>query len=198
MQIWESAFLGNRVLGELTRYDFSNISNAGNIALDEFYLHDELPGEVQLETLFTGKWSERLKYKVVYRTNLKKEYRTWKSDLLTTTSYELSVSDLKLAANEYVTDFKLILGTVEPGFHETEAPYVLARVLDTLEHETRIVNKADAGGKCRDEWAYNTDSWVTIAQAQPKKPLPKTGLQFPQTERSMDALLPEKPYMHKK
>jgi len=87
---------------------------------------------------------------------------------------------------------------VEPGFHETEAPYVLARVLEELEHETRIVNKADAGGKCRDEWAYNMDSWVTIAQAQPKKPLPKTGLQFPQTERSMDALLPEKPYMHKK
>ena len=87
---------------------------------------------------------------------------------------------------------------MEPGFHETEAPYVLARVLEELEHETRIVNKADAGGKCRDEWAYNMDSWVTIAQAQPKKPLPKTGLQFPQTERSMDALLPEKPYMHKK
>jgi len=162
-------------VGDLTRYDFSNISNAGNVPLDEFYLHDELPAEVRLETLFTGKWSERLKYKVVYRTNLKKEYRTWRADLLTTTSYELSVSDLKLATNEYVTDFKLIFGTVEPGFHETEAPYILARVLEELEHETRIVNKADAGGKCRDEWAYNTDSWVTIAQAQPKKPLPKTG-----------------------
>jgi hypothetical protein len=112
----------------------------------------------------------------VYRTNLKTQYRTWKSNLLTTVNNELSVSDLKLAANEYVTDFKLEFGTVQPGFHETEAPYILTRVLDGLPHEHRIVNKTDVGGRVGDEFIYNTDSWVTIAFSAPKGPLPKTGL----------------------
>ncbi len=165
------------VTGDLIRYDFSNISNTGNIELEEFYWHDELPGDaVRLETLVTGVWSERLTYKVTYRTNLKTQYRTWKGNLLTTVSNELSVADLKLAANEYVTDFRVEFGTVQPGFHETEAPYILTRVLDDLPHEHRFVNKTDAGGRVGDEYVYNTDSWVTIAFAGERGPLPKTGL----------------------
>ena len=31
--------------GEVIRYDFANISNAGNIPLDNFYFHDKLPDE---------------------------------------------------------------------------------------------------------------------------------------------------------
>jgi hypothetical protein len=161
--------------GEAVRYEFSNISNAGNIPLDDFYLHDALPAEVRLETLTTGTWSERLTYKAVYRTNLKTEYRTWADNLSTTVNNQLSVVDLKLAKDEYVTDFKLIFGTVEPDFHETEAPTVTARVLEGLEHETRIINKADAGGRIGSEWAYGTDSWVTVSEAGEKKPLPQTG-----------------------
>ena len=185
-------------IGEIIRYDFTNVSNSGNIALDEFYLHDKLPAEVRLETLFTGTWSERLTYKVLYRTNLKTDYRVWQDKLLTTVNNELSVSDLKLSAKEYITDFKIAFGTVEPGFHEKEAPYITARVIDTLEHEYRIVNRADVGGKHKNEWVYDTDSWVTIAQAVPKKPLPKTGLQFTNTPQSLAALLPEKLYLKKK
>ena len=164
-------------VGEVITYEFSNISNASNIPLEEFYLHDALPAEARLEMLTTGTWSERLTYKVVFRTNLKQEYRTWAGNLLTTVNNQLSVADLKLTEGEYVTDFKLIFGTVEPGFREQEKPTVTVRVLETLEHETRIVNKADAGGRTGGEWAYGTDSWVTVTQgAGPKKPLPRTGL----------------------
>ena len=165
-------------VGEVITYEFSNISNTSNIPLEEFYLHDALPAEARLEMLTTGTWSERLTYKVVFRTNLKQEYRTWAGNLLTTVNNQLSVSDLRLSEGEYVTDFKLIFGTVEPGFREQEKPTVTARVLEDLENETRIVNKADAGGRVGSEWAYGTDSWVTVTQgAGPKKPLPKTGLQ---------------------
>jgi uncharacterized surface anchored protein len=164
------------VPGDLIRYDFSNISNASNVALEDFFWHDELPTDaVRLETLSTGTWSERLTYKVTYRTNLKTQYRVWKDNLLTTVSNELSVSDLKLAQNEYVTDFRMEFGTVEPGFHETEAPYIMTCVLDDLPHEYRFVNKADVGAKCGKEAVYNTDSWVTIAFASERGVLPRTG-----------------------
>jgi len=161
--------------GDLIRYDFSNIANLSNIPLDEFFLHDALPTDaVRLEKLVTGTWSERVKYKVVYRTNLKTTYRVWKDNLLTTVNHELDVSDLKLAANEFITDFKIEFGTVQPGFHEVDAPYILTRVLDDLPHEYRFVNKTDVGGKCGDEFVYDTDSWVTVAFSV-RGPLPRTG-----------------------
>ena len=178
--------------GDLIRYDFSNISNASNISLNEFYWHDQLPTDaVRLEKLFTGTWSERLKYKVFYRTNLKTNYRVWKDNLLTTVNHELDVSDLKLAANEFITDFKLEFGTVEPGFHEVEAPFILTRVLDDLPHEYRFANKTDVGGKCGDEFIYNMDSWVTIAFSTPKGSLPRTGLTQNQSI-ICDVVMPEK------
>jgi hypothetical protein len=162
--------------GDLIRYDFSNISNTSNVSLDEIYWHDELPSDaVRLETLSTGTWSERLTYKVIYKTNLKKQYKEWKGNLLTTVNNELEVSSLGLAANEYVTDFRVEFGTVQPGFHETEAPYIMTRVLDDLPHEHRFVNKTDAGGKVGDEIIYNTDSWVTVAFATEREALPRTG-----------------------
>jgi hypothetical protein len=128
-----------------------------------------------LETLSTGTWSERLTFKVTYRTNLKKEYRVWKDKLLTTVNNELTVADLKLTANEFVTDFRVEFGTVEPGFHEVEAPYILTRVLDDLPNEHRIVNRTDVGATLGKETIYNTDSWVTVVFAAERGPLPRTG-----------------------
>ena len=98
-----------------------------------------------------------------YRTNLKTDYRVWRNNLLTTANHELSVSGLRLAEGEYVTDVVMIFGTMEPGFSEKDAPYITARVLDTPEHEARIINRAAAGGKANGEWSYDTDSWVTIS-----------------------------------
>ena len=98
-----------------------------------------------------------------YRTNLKTDYRVWRNNLLTTANHELSVSGLRLAEGEYVTDVVMIFGTMEPGFSEKDAPYITARVLDTPEHEARIINRAAAGGKANGEWSYDTDSWVPIS-----------------------------------
>jgi len=163
--------------GDLIRYDFSHISNASNVALDDFYWRDTLPADaVRLETLVTGTWNERLAYRVVYRTNLKPEFRTWRSDLLTTVNHELEVSELRLAANEFVTEFRLEFGTVQPGFREVSAPYIMTRVLDGLPHEHRFVNRTDAGGRIGDAIVYNLDSWVTVAFATPRGALPRTGL----------------------
>ncbi|GHU80099.1 hypothetical protein FACS1894191_4510 [Clostridia bacterium] len=162
--------------GDTIRYDFSNIANTSNISLEEFFWHDELPTDaVRLEKLFTGTWSERLKYRVVYRTNLKTDYRVWEDNLLTTQQNELNTADLHLAANEYVTDYRVEFGKVEPGFHEVEAPFILTRVLDDLPHEYRFVNETDVAGRSGSEWTYAKDSWVTVVFQSHPKILPRTG-----------------------
>jgi hypothetical protein len=163
--------------GDVIRYDFSHIANASNISLDEFYWHDALPtNAVRLETLVTGTWSERLTYRVVYRTNLKTDYRVWRNNLLTTVNHELEVAELRLAANEFVTSFRLEFGTVQPGFTERTAPYIMTRVLDNLPHGFRFTNKTDVGGKVGREFVYNTDKWDVTVFSIPPGPLPRTGL----------------------
>lgn len=165
--------------GDTIRYDFSNIANTSNCELEEFYWHDQLPVDaVRLQKIFTGTWNERLTYRVEYRTNLKTTYRTWESGLHTNTNHELDVSALKLAGNEYITDFRFVFGTVKADFHEEEAPFIFVKVLDNLPNEYRFTNKTDVGGRRGKEWAYAKDAWTTIVyKADLKKGnLPKTGL----------------------
>jgi len=163
--------------GDVIRYDFNNITNSSNIPLDDFFWRDILPEEVRLERIVTGTWNERLRYRVVFATNRNSSYRVWRADMLTTSNHELSVSDLNLAENEFVTSFRFEFGTVPTGFREVEAPHIFARVLEDLPHEHRIVNRVEVGGRVGDEYVYDTDSWVTIVFAFPRGPLPETGLQ---------------------
>ena len=44
--------------GDIMSYDLSNIRNDSNVALEEFYLHDQLPTDaVRLGKIVTGTWS---------------------------------------------------------------------------------------------------------------------------------------------
>jgi hypothetical protein len=72
----------------------------------------------------------------------------WCDKLPTTANNELFVADLKLTPNEYVTDFRVEFGTVEPDFQETEAPYILTRVLDDLP-KTTLCQQGRCGRKMR-------------------------------------------------
>ena len=163
--------------GDLIRYDFYNISNDSNIELHDFFWRDRLPSELQLERLVTGTWSDRLRYRVVYTTNLNNQYRVWRSDLLTTTNHELDISELDLRENEHITSFRLEFGTVPPGFREADPPRIYTRVQEDLPHEHRIINRTDVGGRVGNERVYENDSWVTVVFATPRGRLPLTGLQ---------------------
>jgi len=163
--------------GDVIRYDFTNIANESNVALDDFFWRDILPEEVRLERIVTGTWSDRVRYRLVYTTNLNSNNRVWRDNMLSTVNHELDVSDLNLAANEFVTSFRFEFGTVPPGFREVDAPYIFVRVLDDLPHEHRIVNRVEVGGRVGDDFVYDLDSWVTIVFAFPRGPLPQTGLQ---------------------
>jgi len=96
--------------------------------------------------------------------------------MLSTVNHELDVSDLTLAANEFVTSFRFEFGTVPAGFREEQAPHIFTRVLEDLPHEHRIVNRVEVGGRVGDDYVYDTDSWVTVVFATPRGPFPQTGL----------------------
>jgi len=163
--------------GDVIRFDFTNIANESNVPLDDFFWRDILPEEVRLERLVTGTWSDRVRFRVVYATNLRSNYRVWQANMLSTVNHELDVADLNLAANEFVTSFRVEFGTVPAGFREDATPHIFTRVLDDLPHEHRIVNRVEAGGRVNDDYVYDLSSWVTIVFAFPRGALPQTGLQ---------------------
>lgn len=165
--------------GDSMTWEFFALENKSTVALDEFYWHDLIPTDAVRATSFTtGVWSERVNMTAYYRTNLTSTYRVLKDNLLSTTNHELALttSALGLKANEYVTDVKLVFGTVQPGFHETTRPTLTAYVLPNLLPGYSIVNRTDVGGRNNDEWVYSKDTWVTTTFGFIRGVLPKTGI----------------------
>ena len=163
--------------GQSLRYDFKDISNKSTIPLEDFYFHDRLPTDaVRLTSISTGAWSERLTYRVLYKTN-QRGYRVLAGKLNSQTVHEIDCrrEALKLKNGEYITDIKFDFGTVQPGFHELTQPYIICTVNGDLENEYRFTNRSDVGGHHKDEWAIAKDAWVTIVYTKPKGKLPKTG-----------------------
>ncbi len=168
--------------GDTMTWEFYNVKNTSNVALEEFYWHDLIPNDAVRATSFTtGVWSERVNMTAYFRTNLSSSYRVLKENLLSTTNHELSLSSsaLGLKANEYVTDVKLVFGKVQPGFHETTRPTLTAFVLPNLMDGYSIVNRTDVGGRDGEEWIYCKDTWTTIAIQLKRGKLPQTGFGLP-------------------
>ena len=164
--------------GDIMSYTFSQIKNHSNVALEEFYWRDMLPDEVRLGKIVTGTWSERLTYSVEYKTNRKNGWRTLKDGLSSKVSYTLDCGreNLKLAADEYVTEFRFRFGTVQPGFCEETGPAIFVTTLANLKDGYRIVNRTDAGGRTGEEWVIGKDSWITVVWNKDRGNLPKTGI----------------------
>lgn len=163
--------------GDIIRYDFEKIGNTSTVPLDDFYWRDVLPTDaLRLNKIVTGTWSERLTYEVEYKTN-RRGWRTLEDDLSTKTSHTLdcSRSKLHLRTGEYITEFRFQFGTVQEGFTQVDAPYILCSVNGDLPNEYRFTNKTDVGGKREDEWITAKDAWVTIIYAKPRGKLPQTG-----------------------
>ena len=160
-------------------YDISNIQNLSNTDLEDFYIRDVLPIDaVRLEKIFTGTYSERAKMSVYIKTNLKSSYRRIESGLLSTVNNEIDCSQkaLKLAANEYVTEFKIEFDSVPAEFKSVEDVKVQVYVLEGLANNYQFTNKVDVGGRVGKEWTYSKDGWTVTVFSKPKGDLPKTGI----------------------
>jgi len=163
--------------GQIMSYDFSGIGNTSNVALNSFFWHDRIPTDaVRAISLSTGTYSQRLYYKVTFKTNLN-DYRTLASNLLTTNNYSLSLNaaTLGLAQGEYVTDIRFEFGTVASGFASVVNPTMRVQVLGTVSNGYQIINRADVGGQYLNEWQTAKATWITVVRRFNDTPLPKTG-----------------------
>lgn len=164
--------------GTSMRYDFSDIANTSNVALNNFYWHDRIPTDAtNAMSLTTGTYNQRLYYRVMFKTNLN-DYRVLATNLLTSNNYSMSLAAdaLGLSQGEYVTDVRFEFGTVASGFKSVTKPTMTVMVKGTVADGYQIVNRADVGGKYLNEWQTAKASWATVVRRyQPTTPLPKTG-----------------------
>ncbi len=165
--------------GQTLKYDIYEVSNGSSGALESFYIHDRIPTDAtRALKVVTGTYSERMYYKITYKTNYR-DYRTLADNLLTKNSYEYSLhpNALGLANGEYVTDVRLEFPKASPGFKMLENMSVYCQVMPSIPKDYRIINRADVGGRYGNEWESANTSWNTTVWAAPTPTvkLPKTG-----------------------
>ena len=165
--------------GQTIQYDIYEVQNGSSGTLENFYIHDRIPTDAtRALKIVTGTYSERMYYKITYKTNYR-DYRVLAENLLTKNSYEYSLhlNVLGLANGEYVTDVRLEFPKASPGFKMLENMSVFCQVMPNMPKDYRIVNRADVGGRYGNEWESAKTSWNTTVWTvnTPPVTLPKTG-----------------------
>lgn len=160
-------------------YDFSNIHNKSNVALDNFTWSDSLPtNALRANKIYTGTWNEDLKYSVWYKTNLSDDYILLQDNLSTTTNNEVKFTDATLQEGEFITDFEFRFGTVKADFKEVEQPRLYCDMLDNLPNGFVFVNHTKVSGNYEDIYVEDKDDWKTITyykEIETMQKLPRTG-----------------------
>ena len=170
---------GNKevLAGNKNTYRFT-IANTSNVNLESFFWHDKLPYDISTASaLTTGTYSQRLTYRVLYKTNYN-DYRVLAGNLLSTNNYSFALSALPLQYGEVVTDIYFDFGTVPVGFQSVTQPTLTVSVSPTAVNGYYLTNRADAGGKYGGTWQTANASWITIVRnLTPVRVvlLPKTG-----------------------
>ena len=170
---------GNKevLAGNKNTYRFT-IANTSNVNLESFFWHDKLPYDISTASaLTTGTYSQRLTYRVLYKTNYN-DYRVLAGNLLSTNNYSFALSALPLQYGEVVTDIYFDFGTVPVGFQSVTQPTLTVSVSPTAANGYYLTNRADAGGKYGGTWQTANASWITIVRnLTPVRVvlLPKTG-----------------------
>ena len=165
--------------GQTIQYDIYEVQNGSTGTLENFYIHDRIPTDAtRALKIVTGTYSERMYYKITYKTNYR-DYRVLAENLLTKNSYEYSLHPnvLGLANGEYVTDVRLEFPKASPGFKMLENMSVFCQVMPNMPKDYCIVNRADVGGRYGNEWESAKTSWNTTVWTvnTPPVTLPKTG-----------------------
>lgn len=160
-------------------YDFSNIHNKSNIALDNFTWSDSLPtNALRANKIYTGTWNEDLTYSVWYKTNLSDDYIMLKDGLSTLVNNEVKFTDATLQEGEFITDFEFRFGTVKADFREVEQPRLYCDMLDNLPNGFIFVNHTKVSGNYKDIYVEDKDDWTTITyykEIEKTQKLPRTG-----------------------
>ena len=160
-------------------YDFSNIHNNSNIAIDNFTWSDSLPtNALRANRIYTGTWNEDLMYSIWYKTNLSDDYIMLVDGLNTQKNNEVKFTDAKLKEGEFITDFEFRFGTVKADFKEVEQPRLYCDMLDNLLNGFVFVNHTKVSGNYKDIYVEDKDDWKTITyykEIELTEKLPRTG-----------------------
>ena len=160
-------------------YDFSNIHNNSNIAIDNFTWSDSLPtNALRANRIYTGTWNEDLMYSIWYKTNLSDDYIMLVDGLNTQKNNEVKFTDAKLKEGEFITDFEFRFGTVKADFKEVEQPRLYCDMLDNLPNGFVFVNHTKVSGNYKDIYVEDKDDWKTITyykEIELTEKLPRTG-----------------------
>ena len=119
-----------------------------------------------------------MEYAVYYRTNKTEEYKLFKDKLSTQKIYEINFNELKLAEDEYVTEYEFRFGKVKVGFREVESPILYCNMLDGLGNGFVFTNHTKVSGTYYDVYVEDTDDWTTITyfkEIKLEEKLPRTG-----------------------
>ena len=169
---------------DVIRYDFPNLINKSNVALDDFTWEDHLPSKyTKIKSLYTGTWNEELIYHIFYKTN-KNDYREYGNGYSTLENHFIDFEALGLndENDEYITDFKIVFGTVKSGFTYEEAPFIFVVVdLDIKEddewtNKTRLTgNYTDINGNITELTDEDEHTTITYKEKLKITTLPRTG-----------------------
>ncbi|MBO5348519.1 MAG: hypothetical protein J6A89_01675 [Clostridia bacterium] len=137
---------------DIIRYDFPNLINKSNVALDNFTWWDHLPSKyTKITKLYTGTWNEDLTFKVYYKTN-RQDYTQYGLEYSTLINNCIDFESLGLdnEDDEYITDFKIVFGTVKSGFSFIEAPFIFTKVDSDIKASDEWTNKTKITGQYTD------------------------------------------------
>lgn len=157
------------------KYDFK-IQNTGNVPLDNFTWYDFLPTDYVTATkLVTGTYNQDLNYAIYYKTN-KNDYRLLRDNLNTQVNNYIDFSNLELAEDEYVTEFKAEFKTVDIGFTSVESPQLFVKVKSTVRNDDTFTNKTKVDGYHKTYYVWDEDDHTTkVYEKKLEVKLPRTG-----------------------
>lgn len=164
--------------GEEIKYNF-NISNKGNVGLENFTWYDFLPyDKAKITKISTGTFNQDLEYNVYYRTDKNNEYVLLKENLKTTSNNFLDLSSIELEPEENIIEIKFEFGNVDTGFKSNESPYFYLKIKQNVEDESIITNKTKLQGSYKSSSLISEDSAKTVVKhtkTEFVKSLPRTG-----------------------
>lgn len=178
-------------LGQTAQFYIGNIKNTGNVPLDNFIIEDDIPKEINLTSVTTGKFNNDVVDHVRYKTN--KSNSSWlewtNSPIINPNNSKLLVSDLSLAADEYVTAVQWDLGQAAAGFANTSNIGVTGDIINPDHEGGSVAVGSKITNTAKLSWSYNNtpsseNASVTVNIAAPQPWL------SPSKSASVSSLLP--------
>ena len=163
--------------GEEIKYDF-NISNIGNVGLEEFTWYDFLPYEKsKITKIATGTYNQNLEYNVYYKTDKNNDYILLKEKLNSNANNFIDLSNINLKQEENIIEIKFEFGDVDKGFKTMEKPRFYLQIKDNVSNDDNITNNTKLEGKYKNSKLISEDSTklTVVKDLIINKKLPRTG-----------------------